>query len=178
MQIFLNGLIAGLDIALLAMAFQMVYLPTRVFFLGLAGLYTLAPYLLKLGAAVLGGWTGGLLVSLGGVVSLAVLFEWRNHAPLTRKGASDGAHLIASLGLYILVVQTVVMIWGNDTRTLRTGVDAAYIVGDSVLTQSQIIMGGVATLLLLAVLAMLYLTGIGLRLRALSDNPTQFALYG
>lgn len=178
MQILLNGLISGFAIALLAMAFQMVYLPTRVLFVGLAGLYTLAPYLFQLGTSELGGWMGGLLVSLCGVVTLAVLFEWANHAPLTRKGASEGAHLIASLGLYILVVQVVAMIWGNETRTLRTGLEVTYAMGDTVLTQSQLLMGGLGILLLLAVLAMLYLTDIGLRLRALADNPTQFALYG
>ncbi|WP_300434415.1 branched-chain amino acid ABC transporter permease [Zoogloea sp.] len=178
MQILINGFISGIAIALLAMAFQMVYLPTRVLFVGLAGLYTLAPYLFQMGASELGGWMGGLLVSLCGVVTLAVLFEWANHAPLTRKRASEGAHLIASLGLYILVVQVVAMIWGNETRTLRTGLDVTYAMGDTILTQSQLLMGGVGLLLLLAVLAMLYLTDIGLRLRALADNPTQFALYG
>jgi len=177
MQILLNGLVSGMAIALLAMAFQMVYLPTRVLFVGLAGLYTLAPYLFQMGATELGAM-GGLLVSLGGVVALGVLFEWANHAPLTRKGASEGAHLIASLGLYILVVQVVAMIWGNETRTLRTGLDVPYAVGDTILTQSQLLMGGLGMLLLLAVLAMLYMTDIGLRLRALADNPTQFALYG
>jgi branched-chain amino acid transport system permease protein len=177
MQILLNGLISGMAIALLAMAFQMVYLPTRVLFVGLAGLYTLAPYLFQMGAAELGAM-GGLLVSLCGVVALGVLFEWANHAPLTRKGASEGAHLIASLGLYILVVQVVAMIWGNETRTLRSGLDVPYALGDTILTQSQLLMGGLGMLLLLAVLAMLYMTDIGLRLRALADNPTQFALYG
>jgi len=37
MQTLLNGLVSGSAIALLAVAFQAVYLPTRVFFLGLAG---------------------------------------------------------------------------------------------------------------------------------------------
>ena len=36
MQVVLNGLIAGSAIALLAIAFQIVYLPTRIFFVGLA----------------------------------------------------------------------------------------------------------------------------------------------
>lgn len=178
MQILLNGLISGIGIALLAMAFQMVYLPTRVLFVGLAGLYALAPYLYLLGASLLGGWPGGLLLSLTGIVSLTLAFESANHGPLTRKGASAGAHLIASLGLYIVVVQIVAMIWGNETRTLRTGLEDTYKVSDAVLTQSQLLMGSLGVLLLLAVLTMLYLTNMGLRLRALADNPTQFALYG
>ncbi len=178
MQILVNGLISGMVIALLAMSFQMVYLPTRVLFIGLAGLYTLAPYLIQLGAAVFGGWLGGLLLSLGGVVALAMLFEWANHAPLTRRGASDGAQLITSLGLYILVVQVVAMVWGNDVRTLRVGLDATVAWGGIVLTASQLLMAGVAMTLLTVVLVILHYSGIGLRLRALAVNPVQFALYG
>lgn len=104
--------------------------------------------------------------------------EFANHAPLARKGASEGAQLIASLGLYIVLVQGIAMIWGNDTQTLRTGLDATARFGDTVLTQSQLLTGGVAAILQLGLLAMLHLSGIGLRLRALADNPTQFALYG
>lgn len=47
MQILLNGLISGLSIALLSVAFQVVYLPTRVFFAGLAGVYALVPYIYR-----------------------------------------------------------------------------------------------------------------------------------
>lgn len=178
MQIVLNGLISGLAIALLAVAFQMVYLPTRVFFVGLAGLYSLAPYLYLLGQEVCGCWDVSVMFSLIVVIALSLLFEWINHAPLTCKGASDGAQLISSLGIYIVLVQVVAMVWGNDTRTLRTGLDPTVQFFGSVLTRSQLLMAGVACILLLGFLAMLRATGIGLRLRALADNPVQFALYG
>lgn len=178
MQIILNGFLSGLAIALLAVAFQMVYLPTRVFFVGLAGLYSLAPYIYLSGQGMFGCWEGSVMLSLAVVISLSLLFEWANHAPLTRKGASDGAHLISSLGLYIVLVQVVAMIWGNDTKTLRTGLDPTVQFFGSVLTQSQLLMAGVACVLLLGFLAMLRASGIGLRLRALADNPIQFALYG
>lgn len=178
MQIFLNGLISGLTIALLTVAFQMVYLPTRVFFIGLAGLYALAPYVSLASQQAFGLWPVSVLLSAAAVVALAVAFEWANHAPLTRKGASDGAHLISSLGLYIVSVQVVAMIWGNDVKTLRSGLDATFHLGDSVLTGSQILMFGVSAVLLAGFLAMLRATDLGLRLRALADNPIQFALYG
>lgn len=178
MQILLNGFISGLSIALLAVAFQIVYLPTRVFFIGLAGLYTLAPYIGIASQQAFGLWPVSMAISVAAVVTLAVLFEYLNHAPLTRKNASEGAHLVSSLGLYILLVQLVAMIWGNDIKTLRTGLDAVYPLGDSVLTQSQLLMFGVSTALLAGFLVMLRATDLGLRLRALADNPIQFALYG
>lgn len=45
MQILANGLINGLTLALLALGFSVVYLPTRVFAIALAGVYALTPYL-------------------------------------------------------------------------------------------------------------------------------------
>lgn len=178
MQIILNGLISGSAIALLAVAFQMVYLPTRVFFIGLAGLYSLTPYSFLAAQRAGLPWIGGIIVTLVAIVGVALLCEWMNHAPLARKGASDGVQLISSLGLYIVLVQVIAMVWGNETQTLRAGLDAtAHFVG-SVLTRAQVIMAGVACVLLVGVWVLLSASKIGLRLRALADNPAQFALLG
>lgn len=178
MQIFLNGLISGLAIALLAVGFQMAYLPTRVFFVGLAGLYTLAPYVYMATQTTFESRFISVMATLVTVLALSLLFEWANHGPLARNTASDGAHLISSLGIYIVLVQAVVMIWGNSIQTLRTGLDTPIHPGGLVLTESQLLTAGVACALICVFLLMLRATDIGLRLRAMADNPTQFALFG
>jgi len=178
MQIILNGLISGAAIALLAVAFQMVYLPTRVFFIGLAGIYSLAPFLVFAASEAGVPLAVGIVLAVATSVLVAVACEWLNHARLARKGASDGAHLISSLGIYILLAQLIAILWGNDTKTLRTGLDSTVHFGGSILTGSQLLMAGVAVVLLLGMWAMLHASNIGLRLRALADNPMQFALFG
>jgi branched-chain amino acid transport system permease protein len=178
MQILLNGLISGSAIALLAVAFQMVYLPTRVFFIGLAGIYSLSPFLVFAAAKAGLPHAVGIILAVVASVLVAVACEWLSHARLARKGASDGAHLIASLGIYIVLVQVIAILWGNDTKTLRAGLDSTVHLAGSILTGSQLIMAVVTTALLLGVWAMLRASNIGLRLRALADNPTQFALFG
>lgn len=178
MQIFMNGLISGGAIALLAIAFQLVYLPTRVFFIGLAGLYALAPYSAlatqKAGAPPVVCVIGAVAV----VVVVSLLCELLNHAPLARGAASDGAHLVSSLGIYIVLVQLIAIVWGNDTKSLRVGLDSTAHFGGAVLTGSQLVMAGVTCVALLAFWWILRASDIGLRLRALADNPTQFALFG
>lgn len=178
MQILINGLVSGSAIALLALAFQAVYLPTRVFFIGLAGVYSATPFIAyafqKAGAP---GWLA-MLAALGAAVLLSLLCEWANHAPLARRRASEGAHLIASLGVYIVIVQIIAMIWGNDTKTLRTGLDAVSRFNGLVVTGAQWITLGGAVLLIGGFAVFLMHSNIGLRLRALADNPTMFALYG
>nr|VFJ56578.1 MAG: amino acid/amide ABC transporter membrane protein 1, HAAT family [Candidatus Kentron sp. FW] len=178
MQILLNGLISGLAIALLAVAFQVVYLPTRIFFVGLAGLYALAPYLYLASGGSSYSWVLSIILSAITIIFLAVAIEWANHAPLTRRRASEGTHLITSLGIYIVIVQVVAMLWGNDTKTLRVGLDFTLSLGSSILTGSQLLILVVASFLLAGFLIMLRVTDVGLRLRALADNPVQFALYG
>jgi branched-chain amino acid transport system permease protein len=178
MQILLNGLVSGSAIALLAMAFQAVYLPTRVFFIGLAGVYSFVPYIAF--AVMEAGGPGWLAAVAATVVSVALclLCEWANHAPLSRRRASDGAQLIASLGIYIILVQIVAMIWGNDTKTLRTGLDSVTRFGGVILTGAQWTILGVTALLLIALGVLLMRSNLGLRLRALADNPVMFALFG
>lgn len=178
MQIILNGLISGCAIALLAVAFQIVYLPTRVFFIGLAGLSSLTPYCLLAARNVGMPVAVGVAMAFAAMILLSGLCEWLNHAPLARKNASDGAHLISSLGLYIIFVQLIAMIWGNNTKSLRGGLDSTIHLGGAILTGSQLLMAGVACALLLGAWTMLRVSDIGLRLRALADNPTQFALFG
>jgi branched-chain amino acid transport system permease protein len=178
MQILINGLVSGSAIALLALAFQAVYLPTRVFFIGLAGVYSATPFIAH-AVHQAGGpaWLVGL-AALAAAVLLSLLCEWANHAPLARRRASEGVHLIASLGLYIAIVQVIAMIWGNDTKTLRTGLDAVTRFNGVVVTGAQWLTLGTALVLLGGFAVFLMRSNIGLRLRALADNPTMFALYG
>lgn len=178
MQILINGIISGTAIALLAVAFQIVYLPTRVFFLGLAGVYSFCPFIAYsvLRAGI--GWPAALAATVAVSVGLCLLCEWANHGPLARKRASDGAQLIASLGVYIVLVQIVAMLWGNDTKTLRAGLDSVTHYGGTIVTGAQWTTLGVGAAFLLAFAILLLRSDLGLRLRALADNPIMFALYG
>jgi branched-chain amino acid transport system permease protein len=111
-------------------------------------------------------------------MALSCLCEWANHARLARRHASSGAHLIASLGIYIILVQVIAMIWGNDTKTLRTGLDSTTRLGGVIVVGAQWITLWTATGLLGAFALFLARSNLGLRLRALADNPTMFALFG
>lgn len=179
MQVFLNGTISGLTLALLALAFMVVYLPCRVFYLALAGIYALVPYIAL--ACLRNGWPIGLAMAMaiatGIVVSL--LCELLNHAPLEKKRGSLGAHMIASLGLYLILVQIVAIIWGNETQVLRSGIDAVFRLGETIiLTRAQVIAGFGSIILLTAFYMWLRFSNLGLQFRAMADNPIQLALHG
>lgn len=178
MQIFANGLISGLVLALLATGFCLVYLPTRVFAVSLAGLYVLAPYTVLQARSWGWGWPTAVVLALSLTVVLALAAERFNHRTLVRRGAGDAGHLIASMGLYIVMVQAVALIWGNETRMLRTGIDATWTGFGVTLTWAQLIAGGVSLAVVSFIYFWLRLSRLGLQLRALADNPIQLALFG
>lgn len=178
MQILLNGLISGAGIALLAIAFQAVYLPTRVFFVGLAGIYAAVPFICLAVLQRTGSWWLAVPAATVAGVLLSLLAEMAVHMHLEKKKAGSGSHLIASLGTYIVLVQSIAMIWGNNPKTLRQGLDHVSKFGSVIITGAQwvILLGAIATIG--CFLFFLARTNLGLRMRALADNPTQFRLYG
>lgn len=177
-QVLLNGLVSGLVLAVLALSFSLVYLPTHVFHIALAGVIALAPYIamacLKAGCP----WWVAAAVSVAASIGLSMVCELANHRQLDKKGAASGSHLIASLGTYIIVSQIIAMIWGNDVQTLRAGIDQVYRLNSIIITQSQIISAGVSVLLLLGVYGWLERNRFGLQFRALSDNAVEFGNEG
>ncbi len=178
MQILANGIITGGAIALLALAFTIVYLPTRIFYIALAGIYTISPFISW--TCLQWGWSWYLsaiaAILVGTLLSLG--FELVNHAPLEEKQASSGAHLVSSLGLYIIVWQTAAIFWGNQTKVLRTGLDAITQFSGVILTQAQVLAFGVSALVLGIFYTWLQFSQLGLQLRALADNPKELALRG
>lgn len=178
MQIVVNGLVTGLAIGVLAVAFSAVYLPTRVFHIALGGIYVVTPYI---------AWTclkSGLSwpAAIGGAAAVAFLLsvacELFNHAILSRRGASSGAHLVSSLGTYVILVEAVALVWGHEAKVLRPGLSGNLTLGEVSLTRGQLLSAVVCGALLVCFYLWLRSSALGLRFRALADNPTQLSLHG
>ena len=170
MQILFNGLCNGALIALLAMAFVIVYLPTKVFYIALAGVYVLAAYLTKQLMAWGLPWPLAVLGALAAGVGVSLLCDLLNHRPLEKRRSSMGAHMISSLGIYMILVQVVALVWGNDPQVLKTGIGGVWRVGDVVMAHSQLAAFSVSFVLVAVFFA--------LRFRGLSDNPVEMELLG
>jgi branched-chain amino acid transport system permease protein len=178
MQVLVNGIINGLPIAVLALAFTVVYLPTRIFYIALGAIYAAAPFVTW--SFIQHGWPApfAVMFALLSGVGLSLFCELINHWPLERKKAGLGTHILSSLGIYLMIVQAIVLIWGHQTKVLRMGLDAVFLVGDIVITGSQLLAIAVCAALLVIFYAWLRFTNLGLRFRALAENPTEFALRG
>jgi branched-chain amino acid transport system permease protein len=178
MQILLNGLITGVTLGLTALAFAMVFVPTRHFHVSFSGLYTISPFIVWSALRLGFPWPLAIMAAVVSVVMLSLAIEIFNHAPLKRRGASSGIHLVSSLGLFIVLTQISALLWGSDTMTLRSGVDQVFPIGNFIFSKAQIFSMLIGVSLLLGFFAWLRWSGLGLKLRGLSSNETELVLRG
>lgn len=178
MQILFNGLCNGVLIALLATAYTVVYLPTGVFYIALAGIYVLSAYMtLQFMQWGISGILSALQAVAVGII-VSILCDLLNHRSLAKRQSSPGAHMISSLGIYMILVQTVALIWGNDPRVLKTGIGGVIRWQGLIMAHSQLTILVGATILLVLFYIWLKKSMLGLKFRGLADNPIQMALLG
>ena len=171
-QLLANALISGSIIALVGLSFGVVFHTTRFFHVAHAAILTAAPYVAqslhgRLGVPVVLAVAGGLLA----VTLLGILIERGIYRPLRARGATVQVKLIASLGAFIVIQNTISLLYGDDVRTLPWGGRRAgppYL--GARVTAVQWITVGACLLAWLGLTVGLSSTGLGRVMRAVGDN--------
>jgi branched-chain amino acid transport system permease protein len=178
MQTLIFGIIQGLLISLTATGFSVVYNSTKILHIAQGAIFALSPFLLY--EFIHSGF--GVLLAIIATLTISVLIsmsiELINHWSLQKKGASNAIHLISSLGIFIVIIQLISIIWGNEAKVLRDGIDITYTISDIIITKSQVLEGLLSLFVLGVFFFWLKGTASGLKFIALSDNPVQFSLMG
>ncbi len=178
MQILLNGIAQGSLFALMGLAFSLVYSTTRTFHVALGAIYALAPFVL-LGCVQYGmGWPAGLLIALVVSAAVGLLCEEVLHWPFVCKGAPLEVHLIGSLGFFLIIIQIIALIWGNDTQVMRSGIDQVFGIAGIRITQAQLLGFVSASIVMVTFFVWLQNSNLGLQFRAMADNPVLLSLHG
>lgn len=178
MQILFYGICNGLLISLLALAFSLVYLTTGVFYLALAGIYVLAAFITLQCHAWGFSWLIAVVIAISIGVVLSACYELFNHRPLDKRKATQGAHMISSLGIYIIIIQLTALIWGNSPQVLEKGVSPTYYWLGLIIARPQLYILIGAPAIITGFFLWLRCGRLGLVFRGLSDNPIQLALLG
>jgi branched-chain amino acid transport system permease protein len=171
-QLFVNGLIAGSIYALVALGFGLIYSTTRFFHFAHGAVYAVGAYL------TYAFWLAGLSlyvaipVAVVGTSILGALLEIGVYRPLRRKNASSLILLLASLGLFIVIQNLISLVFGDDTKTIRSGVvtEGLPIVGARI-TPIQITIIVASALLLVACWILMKKTKMGKAMRAVANDP-------
>lgn len=177
MQVLVNGLLSGAGIGLLGLAFAIAYTSTGVFHLALGAIYAAVPFVAASLMLRVPAWIAvPTAIVTGGLLSVGC--EAVSHWKLTKKGNNQSLQLMASLGLYMIIVQAVAIIWGAQARSLRTQPDFVAFHGFVELTSAQLTNAGASIVASVSFLVWLRFTKVGLKLRALSDDAEELALTG
>ncbi len=178
-QLLANGFVNGCIYALMALGFALIYNTTKIFHVAHGAVYTAGAYLCYVLLVRL-GWPLVLAVAsavlLAGV--LGVLIELAMYAPLARRQASHLVELLSSLGLYVALVNVIALLFGNETKVLRPGIEKTYHLGSVILTSVQLAQALIAAVLLPVVVLLLKSTLWGKMIRAVRDNPVLAGVLG
>ncbi len=122
LQLLLNGLINGCAFALVALGFALVCNTTRIFHFAHGGIYALSGYFFyslytQQGLSL---WLA-LPLTLIAAAIVGILIDLLVYRPLDRRQASTMMHMLSSLGLYIIIVNTICMVYGNNSKILVSG---------------------------------------------------------
>lgn len=175
-QLLINGLVTGALYALVALGFGVVYRSTKVFHLALGAIYTAGAYgtytVLKWGKET------GIIIGILTALIFGLLIERLVYRPLYKRDSSSGVILIASLGVYIFLVNLIALIFGNEVKILSPGIEPSYSFGGIILTRIQIIQFIAGVLIILLWLILLKKSRFFKAVWAMGDEPVLVRVLG
>ena len=179
LQFIINGLITGILYSLLAIGFALVYNTTRILHIAAAGIYVFAAYMFWFFVA-----RAGFTVIPAAVIAiiltmlLSLLSEVTVYRPLKNRKASLNVAMIASIGLMTVIINTIAMFFGNETKVVENSILKPFSFGDIIITTPQMYQAVIGIIVLAVFLVILRWTNWGLRLQALSADETLFETLG
>lgn len=180
LQIFLNALIAGSIIALLAAGFSLVYATTRVLHLPHGVSAVFAGYLMYTAEH---SWRWpfvlSILVALAGAVCWGLILEVFFYAPMRRRKASGLGLLVAAIALLIIGVNALLAVFSaKPVQPVPPFSNEPLFFFGAFLTPVQIILIITTAALFFALWVVMGKTKFGVSLRATADNETVAQIVG
>jgi branched-chain amino acid transport system permease protein len=169
-QILINSLINSLLLTLVALGFHIIFSATKIFHIAHGGIYVAGVYFYLWSSPVV-GVTSGIILSLVFASLLGVIIEWSVYKPLLKKSSNENITLISSLGVYIIIINVIALLFGNETKILDNTISESLTFGEIIITRPQIWQCFFALPLIALFLIFIKVTGYGLKIRAISDNP-------
>lgn len=169
LNLFVTGLVQGLLVALAALAVSLCFAVARFPNAAIGDFMTFAAYV---GVAVQ-DWTGSLLLAAVAAIVATAAVSVTSYALIFRRfnGKSLVAPLITSIGLAFLLRSTLTFFVGFDQQSFRLPIVRAMSFAGVRVRPIELWLAAISVGSLVLVLAALFLTPIGRRMRAVADNP-------
>jgi branched-chain amino acid transport system permease protein len=172
-QLIINVLIATGITTLVALGFALIYQTTHFFDFAYGIILTTGAYFTLFCKEFLHLplWLAGILAVLfSGFLGYGI--ERLIYAPIRHRGATPLTLLIASLGVYTVLQNSISLIFGDATRTLRVGdIVQGIEILDARISPIQLATLGISLSLVATIAILLKHTKIGRAIRAVANDP-------
>lgn len=178
-QLLANGIIMGSIYSLVALGFALVYNTTRIFHIAYAAIYMFASYMvLTFYKSFQMPLLLAFLIAIVLTVALSIFIERMVYLPLAKKRSSLNVVLISSIGVMIVVVNTIAMFYGNETQILNPNISKSVTLGTIILTYTQLAQIFISLALIGIFLLFLKYSKFGLKTRAMRDDEVLCTVFG
>lgn len=177
-QIFINSVASGLLLSLVAIGFTYIFRVTRVFHLAHGGVYIAGAFACWWMLTKTNNWLAAVVFAIAVVAILIYLVEKTVYLPLNKRQSNQSISLIASMGLYVVIVNILAMLFGNENKMMVNSISGSYEFGKIILTKVQLIQSAVSITATATFLIYLKLTKSNLALQSVSDNETISKVFG
>ncbi len=180
MQVIINILYSLFVYLVLSKSFKIIYRVMGFFHMAHAASLALGAYMVYTGYILwkLPLWLS-ILLSIAVVVLLMVMINKGVYVQGKKQKLEGWQLMIVSLGIYVVLQNIVSMVWGDSTLTFRTwNVKQGHLFMGGRITDVQIVTILVSALLLFCVWLLLEKTNLGMRLKAVSLNPSLSTILG
>jgi len=163
---------------LVSFGFSIIYFASKFFHIAHAAVITIAVYFVFLFAENI-LFPISVIAGIVTAVILGVLCELLVYRSMRKRNLSPLAYLIASLGLYIILQNTISLYFGDDTKVINTAeITVGHQIFGAYITTVQIVTICVSLALFTGVNLFLHFTATGKSIRAVSSNPELCNIYG
>lgn len=177
-QLLFNTLVSGLQLALVAVGFNLIFNTTKVFHLAHGALYVVGAYALlqfmelqsDIGAIAL---IGSLII----ITILAVLIEKLIYQPLAKKKSGQAITLISSIGVYLFMINVIALLNGNETQFVNPGLGSSFSLAGITIVPIQLVQL-ITAVLLIGGIIILSKTKWFLKVRAMISEETVASVLG
>jgi len=178
-QFLVNGIVMGSIYALVSLGFALVYNTTRIFHIAYAVIYMFGPYMILtffhgLGLNLFVSFTIAIILTM----ILSMIMELLVYRPLTKKKSSLNIVLISSIGVMIVLINTIAIFYGNETKILNPDISKTLTLGNVILTYTQAAQLLISVALLGLFLLFLKFSKFGIMTRAMRDDDVLSLVFG
>jgi branched-chain amino acid transport system permease protein len=178
-QLLVNGIIVGCSYALIAFGFALIYNTTRTFHFAHGAVYTCSVYFFYT-LSMLWRWPFWLVIILTLVLTalLGITIDEVVYRPLGKRNSSLLIRMLSSLGVYIIIINLIIMIFGNEIKVLNAELQPTVSFSTVILSKVQVITAVSCFLIFTALLLFLRMTMLGKMVRAMRDDPDLISTMG